>query len=106
MTYIRAIAGRFLASAALIIASFFDRGIDHLIGGFVVLDAKLEAQIDRLEARAAVHQTVIDKSNGRVDTFLTAEQRIRDASLDRSVEAANQAARARRVRRKIADLVN
>lgn len=105
MIHVRNAIARAASTAAIAVASFFDRSLDGLVSSFTRLDTKLEAFISRkdrlmdaeVEARAA--------SVAREKRAATAEAGLRFQSQRREASHLEDMIRAERIRSKIADLI-
>lgn len=106
MNPIRLIAARFVALATLRIASFLDRGVDGLIDQFAVFEDRLSRFITKQEAVVDRTARAASDSFARVDAFKAAEQVVRDTAYQVEDAAMASITRARRIRQRIADLLD
>lgn len=97
---------RLYASAAIAVASFFDRGVENILGQFAAVDAKLDRFIAKQDAVIRGTAVVTGASFDRVRAVEDAEFALRTRAYQREDAARAGAARARRVRERIAKLLD
>ena len=105
MIHVRNAIARAVSTVAIAITSMFDRSLDGLISTFTRLDTKLEAYIERKQRAAQAEWKAQDASLTRQDRAVEAERNFRFQALRREMNHDAEAARAQRIREKIADLI-
>lgn len=106
MTAIKIAAQRLLASVALTVASFFDRGVDSVIGEFAKLSTKLDIYIDRQAAIIDETARQATASFARVNEVKKVEEGFRATVYAREDNAFDNLSHAQRVRARIQKLID
>lgn len=97
---------RLYATAAIIVLGFFDRGVDGVVASLTATSLKLDRLIAQSEAAADSATRAASASFDRVREVKAAEEVFRDRAYAREDAAISTMQRAKRVRERVAALLD